>query len=503
MAETTDQYKSRISQIKTSIENEPEIVKMREDIAEGISKTGNRQADIEVRQGTLEEDFVKVQQDASSVSPSGAEVAVARGEYSTLDGRLTAEQNKVNAQLAHKAEQTDLEVEKERIDNLISLPDGSTTNDARLEDITIGADGEVYDSPGNAVRQQVSGKQNKDIAVNPLLNFEVGAYSLSGVKETVENRVRVSVALDVKAGDYIVNKNRDLYKYAVIEKGTGKILVNLNSSSTGYKFLNDTSIYMYMGYVSNEPITNIYDVVDNIIIYSFNALYELNKNVIQTEYTGTASDEINPYSKIKWGIIGDSLSDPNNSYATTRYYDVIAENLGVSRENIQNLAVSGSGYKRTNSNFVVRASELNTNLNVVTVFGSFNDVNPSVNYPYGTAEDRGTETLGGSMNTLIDTIKARCPYANIGIIAPPAWSIYPTSEVEGRGSQYIDLMRAVCERRGVHFLNLYHSSGLEPTNQLDNKFFYENNVEGNVHPNTDGHKLRLAPPIREFIKTLA
>lgn len=100
MAETTDQYKNRISQIKTSIENEPEIVKMREDIAEGISKTGNRQADIEVRQGTLEEDFVKVQQDASSVSPSGAEVAVARGEYSTLDGRLTAEQNKVNAQLA-------------------------------------------------------------------------------------------------------------------------------------------------------------------------------------------------------------------------------------------------------------------------------------------------------------------------------------------------------------------------------------------------------------------
>lgn len=114
MAETTDQYKNRISQIKTSIENEPEIVKMREDIAEGISKTGNRQADIEVRQGTLEEDFVKVQQDASSVSPSGAEVAVARGEYSTLDGRLTAEQNKVNAQLA----QTEDNVNR-RVDELV------------------------------------------------------------------------------------------------------------------------------------------------------------------------------------------------------------------------------------------------------------------------------------------------------------------------------------------------------------------------------------------------
>ena len=100
MAETTEQYRARINQLKTSIENEPYMKDMRSDIAEGISKTGNRQADIEMRQDTLEDDFVAVQQDASAVSPSGAEVAVARGSYPTLDGRLTAEQNEVNAQLA-------------------------------------------------------------------------------------------------------------------------------------------------------------------------------------------------------------------------------------------------------------------------------------------------------------------------------------------------------------------------------------------------------------------
>ncbi|WP_029277475.1 hypothetical protein [Carnobacterium jeotgali] len=98
MAETTEQYRTRISQIKTSIENEPRIVKMRDDIAEGISKTGNRQADIEVRQDTLEDDFVAVQQDASSASPSGAEVAVARAGYNTLNGRLTAKEQEIVAQ---------------------------------------------------------------------------------------------------------------------------------------------------------------------------------------------------------------------------------------------------------------------------------------------------------------------------------------------------------------------------------------------------------------------
>lgn len=98
MAETTEQYRARINQLKTSIENEPLIKKMRDDIAEGISKTGNRQADIEVRQDTLEDDFVAVQQDASTVSPSGAEVTVARAGFNTLDERLTTKEQEVTAQ---------------------------------------------------------------------------------------------------------------------------------------------------------------------------------------------------------------------------------------------------------------------------------------------------------------------------------------------------------------------------------------------------------------------
>ena len=99
MTESTSEYKKRIEEIKQSIENEPYMAKMREDIAEGISKTG-------IRQATVEEQFQSVLDETTGKDViSAPEVILARGGAQTLGERLDSEKAEVTAQLAQNEQE--------------------------------------------------------------------------------------------------------------------------------------------------------------------------------------------------------------------------------------------------------------------------------------------------------------------------------------------------------------------------------------------------------------
>lgn len=101
-------------------------------------------------------DAIKQVYDDASVNHDNAnmEVKMARGTHNTLNDRLDNVdeiQAQTNAQLSQK-----INVEKNRIDSLTTLAEGSTTGDAELIDIRIGANGFIYNNSGTAVRHQIS-----------------------------------------------------------------------------------------------------------------------------------------------------------------------------------------------------------------------------------------------------------------------------------------------------------------------------------------------------------
>lgn len=83
-----------------------------------------------------------------------------------------ADKTEVDTLATVKANQTDLLVERARIDSFTALSAGSTTGDAELIDARVGADGVTYDNAGGAIRVQVSNLVDEinDLRTVTLLN---------------------------------------------------------------------------------------------------------------------------------------------------------------------------------------------------------------------------------------------------------------------------------------------------------------------------------------------
>ena len=63
-----------------------------------------------------------------------------------MQSDIAAEKSKLRGEIA---------TERARIDNIVALEEGSTTGDAELQDIRVGADGKTYKSAGTSVREQI------------------------------------------------------------------------------------------------------------------------------------------------------------------------------------------------------------------------------------------------------------------------------------------------------------------------------------------------------------
>lgn len=199
----------------------------------------------------------------------------------------------------------------------------------------------------------------------------------------------------------------------------------------------------------------------------------------------------------KWVCIGDSLT-AENSKTAKHYFDYVAEETGITTINMGD---SGSGYAReqdVGTAFYQRIQNCPTDADVVTIFGSFNDLDTGL--PIGSVDDTGTDTLAGCINTTIDNLQAIIPLVNLGIVAPTPWDTTQPS-TSGQAFNYVEMLKAICERRSIPFLDLWRESNLRPWNADFRALAYSKDDGGGTHPDENGHKI-IAPRFKSFLETL-
>lgn len=201
------------------------------------------------------------------------------------------------------------------------------------------------------------------------------------------------------------------------------------------------------------------------------------------------------WSGKKWVCLGDSLTGENLT-CVYHYYDAVAANTGIS---VHQMGVGGSGYANDNGNnyaFWRRALTVPSDADVITIFGSFNDL--STGLPLGTVTDNDTSSIAGCMNKTIENILSVIPIANIGIVAPTPWSTTRPSTT-GSAYDYVEMLKAVADRWSLPFLDLWRGSGLMPWDENFTAIAYPSG--DTVHPNDIGQQI-IAPKFKSFLETL-
>lgn len=143
---------------------------------------------------------------------------------------------------------------KARIDNIASLPEGSTTADAELIDIRLGADGTTYPTAGEAVRGQVSALKEDISDFSGLTPIKM----LGG--DSLYNGEYIKTSVDVGTVVSLTPIGSNGFRYAIVPCQVGDtFLINATGSGSPrvWAFIDSNNVLLSKDNTANHTVENL------------------------------------------------------------------------------------------------------------------------------------------------------------------------------------------------------------------------------------------------------
>lgn len=471
-----------------------------------------------------------------------------KAKIDKIDSSLVGVSASLNDMTNLKATKTEVEVERQRINQLQTIPTGSTTSDAALNDIKIGADGMVYDSPGDAVRGQVNNLNERtiysstattkyigDATKDPSYPFDCtssgyivafnqgqAVKNIKAVSQLVYANTKFNVFLiDTVAMTYqkigeLINNNSqstiirlefatpfDISETQLIglanTESSKQVQILYNSSITDGNMVRFTASNGVLSDRRDLPQFSLWlqiEYADYVYTYINEALQEVNKTIT------------NPLKNKNIAFLGDSFTaNPD------RYINKLIELSGL---NAVNYGVGGTRMVKaspldTTQNFEARYPSMSNDVDMVVVFGGTNDFGYG-DYEYGTFTDGANPnkyTFYAGLHRLFSGIYNKYLGKPVLIITPchrsNTLTTYPEYTVGADGTltpvtsaigiplkKYVDAIKEVAQFYSFHVADAYSESGFNP---IDNN----NYMADGLHPSTLGAE-RLAKWMLPYIE---
>lgn len=226
----------------------------------------------------------------------GTESVLIQDNESTKQASLEAITNDVKQTSAARIleMETELAVERKRINKLTTLGEGSTTGDAELLDMRIGADGRTYDTSGDAIRRQVK-RLNDHVLPSYYLDFKrrvdefEASHHTGKIYQATEDSLRV-----------IENE---------VTTGNGGFSIKLDRTVTKIEFdLEELNFGVNLGlgyYAANGELKELYKAYSAPLSETktnHKISFELDWNVIQS------SMDTNGYSELRFLVFNQTGS---------------------------------------------------------------------------------------------------------------------------------------------------------------------------------------------------